>query len=172
MQLKRLDWGQLSKALYDKHMCIHTHTPFLTVLQLALQEITLILRSNELACREWHTLTQDVLNLISNPPSCRKWQYPRMTWTILIIIIYCPWQQLIYKRRHCQKLHLEMKWGLFKLLMIFCLLLLTPSQRVTGDHPYCCTECSLICLIIHGTFHSKVWGDEVQDDDHPQHRGW
>ena len=92
--------------------------------------------------------TQDVLNLISNPPSCRKWQYSRMTSNMLIMCIYWAWQQLIYKRSHCQKLHLEMKWGLFKLLMISYLLLLTPSHRVTGDQPYCCTECSLISLTL------------------------
>jgi hypothetical protein len=52
MQLKRLVWGQLLKALYDKHT--HPPTPFLTVLQLALQDIILILISNVHVCREWH----------------------------------------------------------------------------------------------------------------------
>jgi hypothetical protein len=144
VQLKRPNWGQLSKALYDRHTCTHTHT--VTNCNLHCRrlfwssETMYLLAGNDIA------LTQGVLNLISNPPSCRKWQYPRMTWNMFIICIYWLWQQLIYKKSHCQKLHLEMKWGLFKFLMISCLLLLTPSLWVTGDQPYCSTECSLISL--------------------------
>jgi hypothetical protein len=56
--------------------------------------------------------------------------------------------------------------------MVSFLLILTPSQQVTGDRPYHCTECSLISFITRCSFHSKASGDEVQDEDRTQRRGW